>query len=289
MIPTIVKHKIDPVELKKKVDQSGAVLLRGFDVDTIEKFSNISKMFGSVDVDMSCSAGPRIDMGHNVFTSNEAPPNKPIPVHHEMAQCVNYPSYILFYCMIPPTQGGCTPIIKSSAVCNEFQKKFEKITARIKNKGVRYLRQFPSTTDHSSPLGKSWKDTFGVKTRCELEKVLTEKNVKWKWLENNDIETISEPMQIFKKYNDEEIIFMAAETSLLNQSTGPMKKLLYGDLEEFDEETSNAFIYIGEFAYIESSRIPWEKFDVLILNNNMVMHSRDPFVGERKILVSLVK
>jgi hypothetical protein len=32
---------------------------------------------------------------------------------------------------------------------------------------------------------------------------------------------------------------------------------------------------------------PWRERDVLMLNNMLVAHSRNPFVGERKILVAL--
>tara|TARA_B100001989_G_scaffold251172_1_gene229783 strand:+ start:832 stop:1704 length:873 start_codon:yes stop_codon:yes gene_type:complete len=288
-IPIIIKQKIDTEILKEKVDESGAVLLRGFDIDTIEKFSDFSSSLGSNNIDMSCSAGPRVNMGYNVFTSNEAPPDKFIPPHHEMAQCKEYPSYVLFYCMIPAQEGGCTPIIQSSKVCKEFKSKFPDITKRIEKEGVRYLREFPNVTDVNSPLGKSWKDTFYVQTDKELEKVLDEQNILWKWLDNETIQTISEPVNIFKNFKNEETFFMAAETSLLNINYGPKKKLIFGNFDEFDEETINAFIYIGKFAYTESVRTPWEKYDVLVLNNNLVMHSRDPFVGERKILVSLVK
>ena len=288
-LPVIITENIDTGLLKKKVDEAGAVLLRGLSIDTIEKFSSISNSLGSNDVNMSCSAGPRIDMGHNIFTSNEAPSNESIPVHHEMAQCKDYPSYVLFYCVTPAEEGGCTPIIKSSKVCKEFKKKFPEIAKRIEKEGVRYLREFPNVTDNKSPLGKSWKDTFHVETKTELEKVLNGKNIKWKWLDNETIQTISEPINIFKIYNNEETIFMAAETSLLNIQTGPKKKLIHGNLDYFDKETENAFIYIGKYAYNESIRVPWQKYDVLILNNNLMMHSRDPFTGRRKILVSLVK
>ena len=288
-IPIIIKEKINTNLLKEKVDTSGAVLLRGTDIDTIEKFAEFSNSLGSNNMDMSCSAGPRVNMGYNIFTSNEAPSDKSIPVHHEMAQCKEYPSYVLFYCMVPAKEGGCTPIIKSSKVCKEFKRKFPNITKRIEKEGVRYLREFPNVTDINSPLGKSWKDTFHVQTCKELEDVLDEQKILWKWLDNESIQTISEPVNIFKTFKNEEIFFMAAETSLLNIKNGPKKKLIHGNFEDFDEETMNAFIYIGNFAYTESVRISWEKYDIMILNNNLVMHSRDPFVGERKILVSLIK
>jgi hypothetical protein len=96
-------------------------------------------------------------------------------------------------------------------------------------------------------------------------------------------------MDIFRMYDNEEVCFMAAETSLLVENTGPKKLLLYANKNELDEKTKSAFIEIGKFAHEKSTRIPWEKNDILIINNRKVMHSRDEYKGSRKILVTLVK
>ena len=115
--------------IKQQVDDKGAVVLRNTYIDSIAKLSEFAKIFGDANVDMSCSAGPRKFMGENVFTSNEAPSDKLIPPHHEMAQCEHPPSYVIFFCITPPTSGGCTPIIKSSKVALHFQKHFLNYTS----------------------------------------------------------------------------------------------------------------------------------------------------------------
>lgn len=292
-------------ELKDIVDSYGAVLLRDDTIVSIEEFSLIAKKIGDVDVDMSCSAGPRIDMGFGVFTSNEAPPNEDIPVHHEMAQCSNPPSYILFFCMVSPKEGGCTPFIHSSKVAQEFRNKFPKLANRLSAEGIRYLREFPSTTDYASPLGKSWKDTYHVSTCEEVECVLQKENIEWEWFidgvkcdpssesikssERAVLRTISSPVSLFRKYRNKEVFFMAGESSLLKERRGPQKAMLYGNGDELDEGAKQAFRYIGEYARQNSNRIPWKVSDILILNNSCMMHSRDSFTPPRKILVALVK
>lgn len=76
-----IHYSID--DIKQKVDKEGAVLLRDTHIDNIEKLSEFGKIFGNTNVDMSCSAGPRKNLGRNIFTSNEAPSDKSIPPHQD--------------------------------------------------------------------------------------------------------------------------------------------------------------------------------------------------------------
>ena len=48
-----------------------------------------------------------------MYTSNEAPPDKPMFFHHEMAYQRDIPNYVFFYCDVPPAEGGGTPILLS--------------------------------------------------------------------------------------------------------------------------------------------------------------------------------
>jgi len=59
---------------------------------------------------MGCSAAPRTELAPGVFTANEAPPQEPIPLHHEMAQCDVRPTYVAFHCVTPATQALNLPI-----------------------------------------------------------------------------------------------------------------------------------------------------------------------------------
>jgi len=59
------------------VESHGAVLLRGWGVATPEDFSALnSALHGFEHFDMACSAGPRTEVAHRVFTANEAPPSE---------------------------------------------------------------------------------------------------------------------------------------------------------------------------------------------------------------------
>ena len=150
---------------RKTLDNHGAILLRGWH-NTPEDFSRLmSELFETEHFDMACSAGPRTEVAKGVFTANEAPPQDVIPFHHEMAQCDRPPAYIAFYCEVPATSGGATPVIESYRVAHYLRTKYPEPAEKLATVGVRYLRVMPESTDSTSALGKSWKLCLGVNTK----------------------------------------------------------------------------------------------------------------------------
>jgi alpha-ketoglutarate-dependent taurine dioxygenase len=45
--------------------------------------------------------------------------------------------------------------------------------------------------------------------------------------------------------------------------------------------------YLGDLYRKTAVSFPWQENDILMLNNMLVAHSRNPFVGERRIVVAL--
>jgi Taurine catabolism dioxygenase TauD, TfdA family len=60
--------------------------------------------------------------------------------------------------------------------------------------------------------------------------------------------------------------------------------LRYGDMTSMDESILQSIA-----SYMEANRIlyTWEKGDIMAINNQLVMHSRNPFQGTRKVLASI--
>lgn len=281
---------VDAIGLTKR---HGALLLRGYPIHTASDFSRVSSAWGNPAlVSLACSAGPRIDLGGGVFTANEAPPDECIPIHHEMAQCAHPPAYVLFHCQTPPASGGCTPIIQSARVARELTLKYPTVVKRIRRHGLRYVRIHPPVTDHSSPLGKSWREVYNVHTREEAEAALAAEGTAWQWLEDGDhLRTVGPVLYpiTYDPHTDTETLFIAAETSFLGTpDRRASKAVIDGDGDTLHPETKAAFEYIGDYARRESARIPWKEGDVLILDNSRVMHARDTFTPPRRILVSLL-
>jgi alpha-ketoglutarate-dependent taurine dioxygenase len=275
--------------LKNRIHEHGAVLLRGWNVD-VTQFSKSSRVLGDLIPDISCSAGPRTELAQGVHTANEAPPCELIPFHHEMAQCSSPPKYVLFHCDIAPVSGGATPIIHSWRLAEKLKSSYPQVADKLRQRKIRYVRELPPDTDMTSPLGKSWKDTFGVQSQEDVERVLCAQGFDWEWLRRNWLRIIGPVVPIFVRQNGRDTLFTAAESVFLSKvcPNRPLKSFIYGDGSPLDSQTKEAFLLLGKFAFEHSVHAPWEKGDVLILDNATVMHARDSFVPPRRILVAMI-
>jgi len=240
------------------VSTHGAVLLRGWGAATADDFAALnSALYGVEHFDMACSAGPRTEVAHRVFTANEAPASERIPFHHEMAQCDSPPEHIAFFCEKPPAQGGATPIIHSHLVAAYLRRNHPAFAAKLKRLGVRYVRVMPPETDPSSALGKSWRVSLGVETRDQAEAKLRASVADFVWLPGNFLRTVSRvgPALVDDAISGREVFFTAAETTLNHAPSGlgqdgvqrPVKAIIFGDDSHLSADEFAALAEVGDF------------------------------------------
>lgn len=173
--------KWEPSDVVSLLDQHKALLLQSSDGTPIDV-----EDFGQFLVDCKLEsypyiggAAPRtiipVKAGQDIiFTANESPADQPIPFHHELAQTANPPQYVFFYCQAPPTTGtGQTPLIDSTLVYRFVKENHPEYLKALKEHGVRYSRTLPAADDPSSPIGRSYQNTWNVSSPEELDKRLS--------------------------------------------------------------------------------------------------------------------
>lgn len=189
LVKAIKKHR---KHILTTTFQHGALLLRGWTNDSPEGFADVSEALNLEKYPYVGGAAPRTNVVRDVvFTTNESPPEKPIPFHHEISQVPNPPSYIMFYCNVEPSQGGHTPIIQSAEVCDYLFRKYPEFAKELESKGVKYIRVMPKETDNDSPIGRSWKETFQCETKVDAERAMSKIGSTWEWLSNGDVRVTS--------------------------------------------------------------------------------------------------
>ena len=262
------------------VAQNDAVLLRGFDAAACAMdFSRFVTTLELGDFEMGCSAAPRTNQAPGVFTANEAPPSEPIPFHHEMAQCDEKPSYVLFFCEFPAVEDGATPIIPSSAVASYLREAHPAVAEKFARLGVRYARTLPLEDDPSSPIGKSWRTAFSCSTQQEAEAAMREMGTSWEWLPSGDVRTVTKRMPVLRKHavTEQEMFFnavVAASTGWVDARNDPKKAVLFGDGSELDDAALSALQDVHR--WMEEARVAfeWQAGDVLILDNFKAMREQ---------------
>ena len=277
--------------LTHQVESIGAVLFRGFGVDTAEKLDEVVTAYGEpgFTYEKSLSNAVRVNLTPRVFTANEAPPDVSIFLHHEMAQTPLYPSKLFFGCLLAPGTGGATPICRSDWVLDRLKKEQPELVKAFRDKGVTYTNVMPAEPDPESGQGRSWKDTLSAQTKKAAEVRLNELGYSWEWQEGGALKATTPRLEAIRKIGEGEETFfnqlIAAFRGWEDARNDPSKSVRHGDGSAIDVEALNRAIEIADELTYD---LNWEAGDVVLIDNFRVMHGRRPYTGKRKVVASLV-
>jgi len=283
------RTELDSLLLKHK-----AILFRGYDIFSAADFNDVVDATEYEDMVYSGGAAVRTQLTARVFTANESPASEKIPYHHELAQTPNPPTHVLFYCENPPTTGGATPILPSAEVYSRMHAKHPEFMDKLEHLGVRYVRVMPRENDPTSAIGRGWKATFNSETVDEAEEAMQKLGTEWEWLgdeKGGNVRTFTAvvPGVRTDARTGDKTFFnsvVAAYTGWNDSRNEGSKAVMLGDGTFCGEQEmldAQAIMSEIEVAF------PWQRGDVLLLDNRTAMHSRQPFTGPRRILASLAR
>lgn len=279
-----------PLTVRQWAMQHGAVLFRGFPIHEAADFDQVRQTLPMMPMPYFGGAAVRKLMyGEHIFTTNESPPSEPIPYHHELSQTPEPPDYIAFYCEKPSQTGGETPLLDSRAMYRFIAKQFPSFTQNLEALGVKYVRILPEIDDPSSAIGRSWCSTWQTTDRKEAEQRMREHGMQWEWRDGGELKTITRALPALRTDpRDGTPVFfnsmIAAYKGWVDSRNTPEKAVLLGDDSSLPAEILDAiFEFMGE----QAVAIPWEKGDVILIDNWITMHARNPFNGPRRILAAI--
>lgn len=277
-------------DLKALLIKHGALLFRGFPVSNADAFEHHLDQTSFKNMPYVGGAAPRNQVTQSrIVTANESPASETIPFHHEMAQTPNPPGYIFFYCDIPSPVGGATSILHSGEIYRRFAEISPEVARKIEEQGVRYIRVMPEETDNNSAIGRSWKETFQVQTRDDAERVMRDAWMSWEWLDNGNLRTESRilPAIRYDAEIDQKVFFnalIAVYTGWNDSRNDGEKAVVTGDGKPMDPEVMKATAEAMDELCVN---FKWQKNDVLWVSNYTVLHARQPYEGDRRILASI--
>lgn len=287
--------KVNAVGLEALLSRHGALLFRGFGAAnaTAETFASFVEN-GIQLPNFPYSLGNAVRtavVSDRVFTANEAPPDRAIPWHHELAQTPSYPDRILFFCEEAPPVGGETPIVLSTAIYEALKKAHPQFVQRLEATGVVYSRVMTPHDRPHSAIGRGWRGTFGAQSRTDVEKKLSARGYSWEWLgEGEDalLREISPKLDAVKEVAEGKRAFfnqiVAVWGGWRDEYNTPEQCVRHADGTAFNATTmADAEKIMAEHRVA----IPWQNGDILYIDNMQVQHSRAPFEGKRRVLASL--
>lgn len=293
------------VDFVKLLARSKAVLIRSEENEApmdVDRFASIMSSFNLKKYPYEGGAAPRRIIPVNVpggedlvYTANEAPPDQLIPFHHELAQLQNPPQYLFFYCDQPSETGGETALLDSTLVYRYATDHFPEFMDKLKRYGARYIRVLPPQDDLTSPIGRSFYNTYQVKTVQEVEAKLNKiTGLEYSWLPDGCLRVVSEPIpavRFIEQQHGESIYQWTFHNSMIaafigwGDSRNDRKKAVrFGNDDAMDESVLEA---IANFMDKNKVSYRWQKGDIFAINNRLVMHSRNSYTGPRRVYAAM--
>lgn len=281
------KHHIEQLLLVH-----GALLFRGFGVESAEQFQEIARIFCGKFGDYAGGNSPRTRVGSHLFTSTEYPREERISMHNEASYLKQMPGKILFCCLQPAATGGQTPLADCRRVLNRIDPRVRSLFDRS---GIRYVNNLHGGTG----LGKSWMQAYCAKDRGEVESRLKADGQNFEWKSDGTLRLCMQaPATLQHPTTQENVWINQAEQWHSSSLDSSLREELLSILSE-DELPHNAFLGDGsplnvcDLANIrdvmagEERVFEWKTGDVLLCDNFLVMHGRQAYSGDRKVLAAM--
>jgi alpha-ketoglutarate-dependent taurine dioxygenase len=275
-------------EFDERLLRHGAILLREFGVHTIDKFHAFMQTFGSPLLQYKQRSSPRFEVANNIYHSTTYPKDQAINMHSENSYARHWAKRIVFCCIQPARTQGETPIADNRLVVRYLS---EATRQKFLNKGVRYVRNI------SREIGLSWQEVFQTADKKVVEEECNNNGMKMEW-KGEDRLTLTwyndaiydHPITREQVWFNHAFFFHKYALSETVLSSFQPDELLafntfYGDGSEIRREEIEEIRGAYEQAKVV---FPWQRGDVLFLDNMLMAHGRSPYTGDREIVVSML-
>lgn len=292
--------------LRARLLEHGALLFRGWPVDDAQDFSAAIEALGTgASVSYIGGDSPRRKITGAVYTSTEAPPAVKIPLHNELSFVRDYPKHIYFFCDIAPPARGETILGDARRVYRALD---PAVRERFIDKQLKYVSAYyghsllMDLVNSLQPSHKSWRDVFETTRRDEVERLCREHDFEFEWHDANWIKiSQTRPAAIVHPETGERVWFSQAHLydfnpRLLGTWRYVAAKLFYARPHTRLHEIFHAdgtrvaradLYHIMDTLDASTVAFPWQRGDLLVLDNVLTMHGRATFEGPRRILAAM--
>ncbi|MCA8863807.1 MULTISPECIES: non-ribosomal peptide synthetase [unclassified Halomonas] len=265
------------------------ILFRNFGLTTPQEFEAFAE---AIQPGLYGNYGdlPKKEGGRNTYRSTPYPERQMILYHNESSHLERWPRKQLFFCEFPSPVGGATPIVD----CREMLRQLPvDVVEEFERKGLLYVRTFTRNLD------VSWQDFFKTDSKEEVEARLKEAGIEWQWFGDDELQTRTRcPAVVTHPVTGDRVFFNQVQLHHVSCLEPDVKEDLLGMV---GQERLPRNVYFGDGSVISDEmmkvvgeayeacavRFDWRRGDVVMVDNMLAAHARDPYEGPRKIVVAM--
>lgn len=272
--------------------RNGAILFRDFGLPEVTEFEELIQGVSGPLLDYSYRSTPRTVISGKIYSSTEYPAHQSIPLHNENSYSLSWPRKIWFLSVKVAEQGGETPIADSRKIYNAIP---AEIRDCFERKGLMYARSY------GTGLDLPWQDVFQTSSRAVVENYCRTSNIEFEWIGDDQLRT-RQRCQVVEQHpvTAQMVWFNQAHLFHVSRLPAEVREWL---LAAFGEDNLPRNVYFADGSSIDAAMLdeisracesqavvfPWQSGDVLLLDNMLTAHGRNPFVGKRKVVVGMAE
>jgi alpha-ketoglutarate-dependent taurine dioxygenase len=237
-------------------------------------------------------SSPRSTIKGQVYTSTDHPPAEEIFLHNENSYQAHWPGVLYFLCLTPPDSGGATPLADTRRVYSEIDESVREEFER---------RRWMVVRNYHEDVGLPWQEAFGTSDRAEVEYHCARNGLGAHWIGTTGLRTEA-VRDAVHKHPATGVPVWFNHITVFHVSTLP-EAVRAGLLDMYGADRLPSNTYYGDGAEIPvevldhlracyrsaSTRFDYHRDDLMIVDNMLAAHGREPFTGPRKIAVAMAE
>ena len=284
--------KAGRTEIRRLIMDVGAVLFRGFDVGGVDGFNDVVRVLSGAPLDCTERSSPRTSISGNVFTSTDYPATEEIFLHNENSYQTHWPQKVFFYCIQPSETQGATPLA-------DVRRVYRNIDPSVAEEFVR--RKWMYVLNFLGDMGGSWQYFYDTDDRARVEAYCAGQGIDVEWVGPDGLRTRAVREAVHSHPVTGESVWFNHAT-FFHVDTLPS---LYREemLEMFGEDDLPSNTYYGDGGKIPADitkhlqeayraarlRFDWQQDDLLVIDNMLTAHGREPYTGARRIAIAMAE
>lgn len=277
-------------EVEQALRDQGGILFRGFDGGVEQLFPAFVKSVIAEVQPYLEGATPRTRIGEGVYTSTEFPDDQCIAQHNELSYVNRWPMKICFACRVPASAGGATPLTDVRAVLANLD---GALVREFERRGWMLIRNY------GAGLGPGWRKVFNTDDIGAVRHYCDAAGITLEVFGDERIRTRQVRQAVRRHPHTGEPVWFNHIAFWHPHSLNPalrkgleaqfaLDELPYATCWGDGEPIADAIIDEINQAYQRATmREPWREGDIVLLDNMLIAHGRDPFTGPRSVVVSM--